>query len=70
MFLNICEKLSKCAVTFLVTAILVCGVPDRGFAQDHKFAAEAEIRFQQMEKEIRRLTGQIEEQNYEIPAIA
>tara|TARA_R110001592_G_scaffold20926_20_gene84806 strand:- start:29986 stop:30834 length:849 start_codon:yes stop_codon:yes gene_type:complete len=29
-------------------------------------AAAAEIRFQQMEKEIRRLTGQMEEQQYEI----
>ena len=29
-------------------------------------AAAAEIRFQQMEKEIRRLTGQLEEQQYEI----
>lgn len=29
-------------------------------------AAAAEIRFQQLEREIRRLTGQIEEQNYEI----
>lgn len=29
-------------------------------------AAAAEIRFQELEREIRRLTGQIEEQNYEI----
>ncbi len=29
-------------------------------------ATEAEIRFQQLEKEIRRLTGLVEEQNYEI----
>lgn len=35
-------------------------------AYDSSAAAAAEIRFQQLEKEIRRLTGQIEEQNYEI----
>ncbi len=35
-------------------------------AQDSAAAAAAEIRFQQLEREIRRLTGQIEEQNYEI----
>ncbi|PCI99994.1 MAG: tol-pal system protein YbgF [Alphaproteobacteria bacterium] len=33
---------------------------------DSSAAAAAEVRFQQMEKEIRRLTGQVEEQNYEI----
>lgn len=33
---------------------------------DSSAAAAAEIRFQQLEKEIRRLTGQIEEQNFEI----
>jgi tol-pal system protein YbgF len=35
-------------------------------SSDPSMAAAMEIRFQQMEKEIRRLTGQIEEQNYEI----
>lgn len=33
---------------------------------DSSAAAAAEVRFQQLEKEIRRLTGQVEEQNYEI----
>lgn len=33
---------------------------------DRSAAAAAEVRFQQLEKEIRRLTGQIEEQNYKI----
>ncbi len=35
-------------------------------SSDSSMAAAMEIRFQQMEKEIRRLTGQIEEQNFEI----
>lgn len=35
-------------------------------SSDTSMAAAMEIRFQQLEKEIRRLTGQIEEQNYEI----
>ncbi len=35
-------------------------------SSDPAMAAQMEIRFQQMEKEIRRLTGQIEEQNFEI----
>lgn len=35
-------------------------------SSDPSLAAANEIRFQQLEKEIRRLTGQIEEQNYEI----
>ncbi len=54
----------------LVIAALLCGgaaFPFSGvpaFAQSQ--AAAAEIRFQELEKEIRRLTGQIEEQNYEI----
>lgn len=35
-------------------------------SSNSSMAAAMEIRFQQMEKEIRRLTGQIEEQNFEI----
>lgn len=35
-------------------------------SSDSAAAAAAEVRFQQMEKEIRRLTGQVEEQNYKI----
>lgn len=38
----------------------------RAQSSDASMAAAMEIRFQQLEKEIRRLTGQIEEQNYEI----
>jgi tol-pal system protein YbgF len=38
--------------------------PRSAYAQNQ--AAETEIRFQQLEKEIRRLTGQIEEQQYDV----
>ncbi|MGH1457140.1 MAG: tol-pal system protein YbgF [Alphaproteobacteria bacterium] len=48
--------------------VLVLAEPAMLQAQssDPAMAAQMEIRFQQMEKEIRRLTGQIEEQNFEI----
>ena len=39
-------------------------MPRKAYAQNQ--AAQTEIRFQQLEKEIRRLTGQIEEQQYTI----
>lgn len=52
---------------------LVCGVSVLVFGAAYSppvfaqsAAAASEIRFQQMEQEIRRLTGQIEEQNFEI----
>ncbi len=48
--------------------ILILIVPSLSQAQsyDPAAAAASEIRFQQLEKEIRRLTGMVEEQNYEI----
>lgn len=45
-------------------AVLFLGAASPVFAQPS--AAAAEIRFQELERELRRLTGQIEEQNYEI----
>lgn len=52
---------------FAVTAMSSVILPHDVVAQSPQSAAAAsEIRFQQLEKEIRRLTGQIEEQNYEI----
>jgi len=50
--------------TLVTTGLLFISVPQNVHAQSA--AAAAEIRFQQLEKELRRLTGQIEEQNYEI----
>ncbi len=55
------------AGTIGVIACLSGGVafmPRAAYAQNQ--AAQTEIRFQQLEKEIRRLTGQIEEQQYDI----
>ncbi len=55
--------LSGCAVSLFIlggTAVV------HAQSGDTAAAAAAEIRFQQLEREIRRLTGQIEEQNYEI----
>ncbi len=51
-------------LVFFVACLLVVGATS-AMAQQSSVAA-MEIRFQQMEKEIRRLTGQIEEQQYEI----
>ena len=59
----------RCASAFgLIAVMSVVAGPASLQAQsyDSPAAAAAEIRFQQMEKEIRRLTGQVEEQNYEI----
>lgn len=50
--------------TGLCIAALIVGAAFPVYAQPS--AAAAEIRFQELEREIRRLTGQIEEQNYEI----
>jgi tol-pal system protein YbgF len=44
--------------------LISCCLPEGAYAQSQ--AAQTEIRFQQLEKEIRRLTGQIEEQQYDI----
>ncbi|MGH1402930.1 MAG: tol-pal system protein YbgF [Alphaproteobacteria bacterium] len=55
--------LSGCAVSLFIlggTAVV------HAQSGDTAAAAAAEIRFQQLERELRRLTGQIEEQNYEI----
>lgn len=49
----------------LMAGIAVCIFHAPAFAQNSA-AAAAEIRFQQLEKEIRRLTRMIEEQNFEI----
>ena len=59
-------KLTLCG--FCALGVLVMAEPASVQAQspDRSAAAAAEIRFQQLEKEIRRLTGQMEEQNYEI----
>ncbi len=59
---------------FFVVLVLVCAAPllswaqpyDSSYSPPSSHAAAAEIRFQQLEREIRRLTGMIEEQNYEI----
>ena len=63
------KKTLTAAVALGVLAVSgVIGEPATVQAQsfDRSAAAAAEVRFQQLEKEIRRLTGQIEEQNYEI----
>ncbi len=60
--------------TFITASAVLCftagvfapSVPAYAQASDTAAAAAAEIRFQQLEKEIRRLTGQVEEQNFEI----
>lgn len=58
---KLCLTAGACGVLFLAQpAVLQAQSPDSSAA------AAMEIRFQQMEKEIRRLTGQIEEQSYEI----
>lgn len=58
---------------YIATTALICGVAGLGLFSSvmpvqaqQSLAASVEIRFQQMEKEIRRLTGQMEEQQYEI----
>lgn len=51
----------------VVLGVCVLAFPLSGnYAFAQSAAAASEIRFQQMEQEIRRLTGQIEEQNFEI----
>lgn len=53
----------------LMILVFVFSMPALSQAQsygDPSSAAAAEIRFQQLEKEIRRLTGIVEQQNYEI----
>ncbi len=54
----------------MASAVCLCLVIEPATVQAQSYdgaaAAASEIRFQQLEKEIRRLTGQIEEQNYEI----
>ena len=49
-----------------IGGVAVSTMPRAAYAQQTNTAAQTEIRFQQMEKEIRRLTGQIEEQQFEI----
>ncbi|MCK5385315.1 MAG: tol-pal system protein YbgF [Alphaproteobacteria bacterium] len=53
----------------ILFGVCVCGfvaTPLRSVYAQVNRAAETEIRFQQLEKEIRRLTGQVEEQQYDI----
>ncbi len=62
-------KLALCGVYTLGVLVFPSSFTGPAFVQAQSSgsaAAAAEIRFQQLEKEIRRLTGQIEEQNYEI----
>lgn len=58
------RSVKQSVLSVLVISATVAAYP--AIAQDSAAAAAAEIRFQQLEREIRRLTGQIEEQNYEI----
>ncbi len=61
------KTINICKTPFLgvFTVCLLAGTSLPAMAQQTS-AAAMEIRFQQMEKEIRRLTGQLEEQQYEI----
>lgn len=55
------------AFSFIAVASIVAGPASlQAQSYDSSNAAAAEVRFQQLEKEIRRLTGQVEEQNYKI----
>lgn len=58
-------NMRKTPLLGVFTLVLMAGSISPALAQQSS-AAAAEIRFQQMEKEIRRLTGQLEEQQYEI----
>ena len=60
--------LNKLAKGSCLIAILVMAGSASVQAQyaDSAAASAAEVRFQQLEKEVRRLTGQVEEQNYKI----
>ncbi|MBI1301272.1 MAG: tol-pal system protein YbgF [Alphaproteobacteria bacterium] len=57
---GVSKKMCKAATAFIAMAALV----PSAYGQNN--AAASEIRFQEMENEIRRLTGQVEEQAYEI----
>lgn len=65
------NRLNKYLMITSAVCIFTAGVPAFVQAQsyDSSAAAAAEIRFQQLEKEIRRLTGQVEEQSYEIRSL-
>ncbi len=65
------NRLNKYLMITSAVCIFTAGVPALAQAQysDSSAAAAAEIRFQQLEKEIRRLTGQVEEQGYEIRSL-
>lgn len=53
--------------SLLVLCILMAGPASvQAQSSDARAAAASEVRFQQLEKEIRRLTGQVEEQNFKI----
>lgn len=59
--------LNKSAIPLLALSVLVVSAPDISYAQSDRGAVAAmEIRMQELEEEIRRLTGTIEEQNYQI----
>ncbi|MDH5723353.1 MAG: tol-pal system protein YbgF [Alphaproteobacteria bacterium] len=57
----------KTALPLVAVSVLAFGASDMSHAQSDRGAIAAmEIRLQELEQEIRRLTGTIEEQNYEI----
>ena len=70
MVLGLKKKLSYasaiCALAIVGAAFLAAPSRAQSSYNDSSSVAAMEVRFQQMEKEIRRLTGQVEEQNYEI----
>ncbi|MGH1378803.1 MAG: tol-pal system protein YbgF [Alphaproteobacteria bacterium] len=69
MIVNNLKNTLLCASAFSLIAVAsIVAEPASLQAQsyDASNAAAAEVRFQQLEKEIRRLTGQVEEQNYKI----
>jgi tol-pal system protein YbgF len=54
-------------VSLVVMVLMMAGSASvQAQSSDSSAAAAAEVRFQALEKEIRRLTGQVEEQNYKI----
>jgi tol-pal system protein YbgF len=55
--------------SLVIIALMMTGSAVQAQSSDSSAAAAAEIRFQQLEKEVRRLTGQVEEQNYQIRSL-
>lgn len=59
-------KYSALAIVGVCTLMVASPISVQAQSGDSAAAAAAEIRFQQLERELRRLTGQLEEQSYEI----